>query len=263
SGFDSARAPDRHADSDRSSVSPAARHLDRSLRRTDHHAYPAGGLRRPLMDLVLCNRALAIPAARPRTGAGWRLILGRHALCGALLSQGEARVRHGILRRRHDWRRAEHVRRPDSGQPLWLAIGAESLRRRAPCHRGAVLAPLRPRSRRWDRRRLVDGAATPSAARSPRLEILPILFSRIWRLHRVVGLDAALFQQRIRFLDRPGVAARRLLLAAGRRVPRGWRLAVGPPWRAQRHLVGAVGGLDRLVPALLPEDRSDRAHNQR
>lgn len=53
-----------------------------------------------------------------------------------------------------------------------------------------------------------------------------------------------------------------VLFAARRCISRGRRLAVGPLWRSQRHLVGAVGGLDRLVPVVLSENRADRAHRQ-
>ena len=57
------------------------------------------------------------------------------------------------------------------------------------------------------------------------------------------------------------------LLAACFSLPGGAFRAVGG-WlsdryrRSQCDLVGAVGGLDRPVPALLPENRSDRAHRQ-
>ncbi len=98
----------------------------------------------PLWISSYATRALAVFAARPGTRAGRRFLLGRHALCRALLSKGEPWVRHGILRRRHHGRGAQHVRRPVSGRYLWLAIGAEGLRGRSSRHRGHVLVLLRP-----------------------------------------------------------------------------------------------------------------------
>ena len=120
----------------------------------------------------------------------------------------------------------------------------------------AVLVPSRPRIRGQVRQCASDAAAIGGIARSSRLEILPILFDRVWRLHSFVGLDAAIFQERIWLLDRAGVAACGVLLAARRRISGCRRLAVGPLWRSQRDLVGAVGGLDRLVPAVLSENRA-------
>src|SRR5208282_5718253 len=53
-------------------VSPAAILVLRRfrVRRAGHHAAPVGGLCRPVMDLVLCDRALAVSVAWPRTGVG-------------------------------------------------------------------------------------------------------------------------------------------------------------------------------------------------
>src|SRR5579883_569680 len=144
SGFNAARTPHGNASSQWGVVSPAARHLDRPLRGPPHHAASPGGLRRPTMDIVLCDRALAVSAAWPGARAGWRLFLGWDALCGALLSKGEPGIRHGILWGRHHWGGAEHVRRAISGRPLWLAIRAEGLRGRSPGHCRAVLVLLRP-----------------------------------------------------------------------------------------------------------------------
>src|SRR5262249_48363787 len=229
---------------------------------SDHHAAFAGGLCGPAVDLVVRDRALAVPAARPRAWAGRRFLFGGHTLCGAFLSEGEPRVRYGIFRRRHRWRGTEHVRRSVSGQQLWLAISAESLCGYPSRHRRAVLGLLRPRPWCGRRLRTFDDAATGGIARSSRLEVLPILLDRIWRVHGVVSLDAAIFQERIRFLNRPSVAARCLLFIAWGRISRRWRVVVGSFRSPQCHLVGAVGGVDPAVPSFLSADRAHRVYRQ-
>src|SRR5262245_34060288 len=74
-GLNHGRASYGHARLNGSGVPSTARHLDRPVWRTGHHAALAGGLRRPLVDLVVCDRALAISSARPRARASWRFLL--------------------------------------------------------------------------------------------------------------------------------------------------------------------------------------------
>ena len=102
SQFNPIRPPYSDAGADRRAVPASAWHLDRPVRRADHHAAAFDRLRRPALGFVLCDPILAISAARFGAGPGRRLVLGRHSLCRAFLSEGARGFRDGLLWRRHD-----------------------------------------------------------------------------------------------------------------------------------------------------------------
>ena len=106
----------------------------------------------------------------------------------------------------------------------------------------------------------LTAAAIGSSQRYSGLEILPILFDRLWRLHRSVGLDAAVFCQGVWAQHRGGRAVGGLFLTPCRRVAGRRRLA--------RRCYGAdnvtwwvVGVLDQPVPSVLSSNRFYRAHH--
>ena len=120
-----------HGDARADGVSGAGApgYLDRQIRWPHRHDRVDGTDRSCDLDDGLCDRVLAFPRRRPVCGAGGRRILGRHALCGAVVSQesaghGDGRVRRGQLRRC-----GQQVCRTGDSGGLWLG-------RRAACVRG-------------------------------------------------------------------------------------------------------------------------------
>ncbi len=211
----------------------------------------------PIWLIGYATAVLAVPGARPLRRARRRLVLGRHAVRRALVSEEAAGLRDGRLRRGQFRRGGQQVRRAGAGRGVRLDDGAAGVRGDHARHCAAVLVLqlLRP----GPSRRFEDHLARAARrAEGPEgLEALPVLLDRVRRLRRDEPVDGAVLRRRIRPRYPRRRAAGGVLLASGRRAARGRRLDLRQVRRPQRHLVGAVGQLDLPVPALLSADRHD------
>ena len=119
---------DRHTGAHRLADPRAAGHLDRQVRRS-HRDDAADGVHRAghLAD-ELRHRLLALPGHRSVRGSGRRLVLGGHALCGALVPQEEPGLRDGCLWRGQLGRGGQQVRGASAAGGLRLDDGAHGLR---------------------------------------------------------------------------------------------------------------------------------------
>src|SRR5262245_41151263 len=174
-----------------------------------------------------------------------------------------ARLCHGRVWRRHHRRGDQHVHRSGPHRPIWLAGRSQGLCRRAARHGADLLAAVGAGHKRARQERRVAATAIGGIQGPARLEVLPVLLDRFWRLHRAVRLDAAILRERVRAEHCTGFAAGRVLFPSGRDIARCRRLACGSFRRTQRDVVGIVGGLDQLVPPVLSADRLHHPYDPR
>ena len=121
------RPAGRHPDPDRIADPLCPRHLDRPVRRPPRlHRRDAGGRDRHLAA-HLRHDLCAVADRRARRRHRRRLVRGRHRLCVALVSDGEAGNRARHLRRRQCRRRGHQVHRPVRARGLRLAGGRAGL----------------------------------------------------------------------------------------------------------------------------------------
>ena len=212
----------------------------------------------------LRHRVLALPGHRPVRRPGRRLVLGRHALRGALVPARTARASRWACTAP-----ATRARRSTSSSRRrwwWPSAGPWCRRSTRPsCWARVVLFWFFSDS---DPAHLVPSHTKFSdqlkMLKDPKVhQVLPVLQHRVRRLRGAVAVDGAVLRRRVRPGHPRRGAAGGLLLAARRRAARGGRLAVRQVRRAQRHLVGDVGELDLPVPAELPADRLHDPHRQR
>ena len=241
----------------------AARDVDRQVWRPDRPLRPDAGLRSADLSHRARNRILAIPRARPLRGAGRRLVLRGHALRCALVSEEPAGLCDGSLRCRQLGRGRQQVRRAGTDRGLRLDGCAAGLRGRH-ARRGNPLL-VRQLFRAWPpgRRHGHLAAATGCLERSQGVEAVPVLLHRVWRLRGDEPLDGSVLHRRIWSRHTCCGIAGRMFLAARRRAARRGRVDFRQVWGAQRHMVGALGQLGLLVPALLSADRHDDPYDER
>src|SRR5262245_47128585 len=219
---------DVHSGAHRRPVSPATRHLDGQIRRPDRDVPSAGCLCRTALALELCEPVLAIPPAWVGSRRRRSLLRRRHALRRALFPQGAARLCHGRVRRRHHRRGDQHVHRSGPHRPIWLAGRSQGLCRRAARHGGGLLAAVGAGHKRARQERRVAAPANGGIQGPARLEVLPVLLDRFWRL---TALSVWMPQY---FVSEYGLSiAQASLLAACFSLPAGILRAAGG-WLADR-----------------------------
>src|SRR5262249_53983492 len=217
----------------------------------------------PLWLSSYAERVLAVPPAWVGSRRRRSLLRRRHALRRALFPQGAARLCHGRVRRRHHRRADQHVHRSGPHRPIWLQGRSQGLSRRAARHGGDLLAAVGAGHKRARQERRVAAAAIGGIQGPARLEVLPVLLDRFWRLHRAVRLDAAILRERVRAEHCTGFAAGRVLFPSGRDIARCRPLPSGSLRRTQSDVVGIVGGLDQLFPPSLSADRLHHPYDPR
>ncbi len=172
-------------------VSTASGHLDGPVRRPHRHVHP----------LIACAVPLWLCLTPRHFGSSccW----GWHLGWSVLRLQLARPIPRGFSQRRRKVSRWEYSAPAQPGPPstcsgaavggrLWVAERAPGLCRCPADHRGAVLAAFVAGTRAV-RERDADPATTRGSARSPRLEISPVLLDCVRRIHGGIRLDAAYF----------------------------------------------------------------------